>query len=507
MMNAAEFMDSVLRSRNTADCRALLGRLFFALLGIPEAARTKSFAAPISLPVHGEGADELVVEVAYSIADWDLLPLVARALKNGELALNLSGFTEENGQNYDAFLATIDQRPVAVVYAPTQAEFAVRLGGFARAAVIHDGSLPKLSEEAAAQGAMTRGEQNTRHRRRRTAVAGRAEQGKARKALARLRRLATSVATSPLRVPLPAVVIRVIGQIGKVSEDKMQAVLNRDAPPRRDENGLAVSGPRELGPLADHLRAGFGVHVLQTNHGLRYLGLTKRGADIAIEEKLAGGELGVAALMAIGRDHLADWTGFDSEGELAEFCCYKYAALAGRGFPLPLPDRQSRVEAELGSIDRLSTAYSRAKTILRAFDRTRIESQSLARVNIDVAYRGAGSAFSARDLIEIAMAADINPLALWPNHTEVSAETYEVFRFIGRLQRGADAVLARGQFEIVTQAIARASAEQSFAEQIICGTLLDSYNRKQLAAALDVASSSEALVIRRRTREFAVKVE
>jgi hypothetical protein len=177
-----------------------------------------------------------------------------------------------------------------------------------------------------------------------------------------------------------------------------------------------------------------------------------------------------------------------------------------RGFPLPVPDGRSRIDAELGSIDRLSKTYSRAKTVLRAFERTKTESQALAQVNIDVAYRGVGSACSAGDLIEIAMVGDINPIALWPAHAEVSAETYEVFRFIGRLQRGADAVLARGHFEIVKQAIAHPPGEQSFAEQIIRGTLLESFNREQLAEALELASSSEALVIRRRTREFALKV-
>lgn len=507
-MNAIEFMDSILRSRNAADRQALLGRLLFPLLGIPETARNEAFTTPISLPVHGDGPERLVVKVSYSIADWDLLRVVTRALNDRKLALNFSGFTDENGQSYDALLAMVEQRPVVVVYAATQAKLMVRIGGFERAAVIHDGSLPKLSEDTAAQGAATSTERNTRQRRRQTAAAHRAERGKARKALARLRQLATSVATAGPRVPLPATVIRVIGQIGgDVTQGKMQAVLNRDAPPRRDQNGLAMSGPRELGPLADHLRAGFGVHVLQTSHGLRQLGLTKKGADSTIDEKLAGGELGVAALMAIGRNHLVGWTGFNSEDELATYCRYKYPALTGRGFRVPLPDRQSRIDAEVGCIKRLSMAYSRAKTILRAFERARTESQTLARVDIDVAYGGAGSAFSARDLIEIAMAGDINPIALWPTHAEVSAEAYEVFRFIGRLQRGADALLARDHFDIVKQAMAHAPGERTLAEKVICGTLLDAYNREQLAAMLDLAISSKALVIRRRTREFAFKAE
>lgn len=506
-MNAMEFLDTILRRRHPADRHALLGRLLFPLLRIPEIERAEALCVPIELPVHADSPERLVVKVAYSIADWDLLGMVARSLNNRELALNVGGFTDAIGQTCNALLALIDQRPVAAVYAPTPVELMVRVGGFERAAMIHDGILPKLSEDAAAQHAANSTERNTRQRRRQTAAADRAERGKARRALARVRQLATSVATATSQAPLPAIVIRLIGRIGDVTQSTMQAVLSRDAVSRRDQNGLAISGPRELGPLADHLRAGFGVHVLQTNHGLRQLGLTKKGADIKIEEKLAGGELGVAALMAIGRDHLSTWTGFDSEDELVHFSRYKYAAMTSRGFPLPLPDGRSRIEAELGSIDRLSKAYSRAKTILRAFERTKNESQPLAQVNIDVAYRGVGSAFSAGDLIQIAMLADINPIALWSNHTGVSAQTSEVFRFIGRLQRGADAVLERDHFEMVKQAIARPPGEQSFAEQIICGTLLECFNREQLAAALELASLSEALVIRRRTREFALKVE
>jgi hypothetical protein len=416
--------------------------------------------------------------------------------------LEACGFDGGDGTIHDALVALLDQRPVAVVYAATDREIAARIGGFERAGVAHDGRLAKLSTDAAADGVVMPPVKDGRNRRRDTPAGNRARESRNRRARAVARQAKAEATTATtVTAPLPAIVVRAVGQIGDLKSAPALAVLHRDPPPRRDDDGLLRSGRARLGPLSEHLKSGFGVHVLQTSHALRHLGLTKTGADHKIEEKLAGGELGVPALLAIGCTHLQNWTGFDSAEELANFSREKYRTLEKHGHALPTPDRQSRINAELDHIPLLSSAYTRAKTILRTFEQTRTASDARARVEIGAAFGGTGSDVSAADLISLAMVADINPIPLWPSHAEVSAESFEVLRFLGRIQRGSHAVLLREHFDLVRRALAR---QRTLAEEVISGVLSSFFELDEILGALGVAASGDALVITRRTREFAI---
>lgn len=504
-MNATQLMKSILASSDTTPRRALLSRLLYPLLAAEVSARTDRLSEQIMLPVSdGETDSAIVLDAVYTVVDWNLAQRVAIANVRGELLALPSGFVDDCGNDHDALVVLLHERPVVIVHAVGEAGLAVRIGGFQRSGVVHDGCLMQLSQDAASDGVAIAKTTDSRDRRRKTPAADRAREGQKRKARA-LARLSKAAEKTSLAVPLPAIVIRVIGRIGDATRAAVQAVLHRDPPPRLDENGLAKAGPARIGALAARVKAGLGVHVLQTSHALRNLGFTKTGADNKIEQELAGGELGVSLLMETGRASLSDWTGLDNESQLALFATDKYRILENLSFATPMPDRESRVRAELANIKLLSLTYARAKNVLDTFERNRKSSQKLANVEIGAAYARVGANFSTRNLIEIAMTADINPIPLWPSHGEVSAGTFEVLRFIGRLQRGTNAVLLPVHFDIVRQALVKEPTERTLSEMVIAGILDGFYDARAFTEGLNlVEQSGDALVIARSSRDLAI---
>jgi hypothetical protein len=78
-------------------------------------------------------------------------------------------------------------------------------------------------------------------------------------------------------------------------------------------------------------------------------------------------------------------------------------------------------------------------------------------------------------------------------------------RFIGRLQRGANAVLLSAHFGILRQALAMKPEERSTSEAVITGILTGFFKGNVITEALDmVEACGDALVIARRTRDLAV---
>jgi hypothetical protein len=502
MMTAIKLMNSILTAPDPKPRLALLGRLLYPLLGTEEQDKRERWSEQVLFPVSdGELEGVLTLQADFAIADWSLVPAVMKANVAGELDLWPCGLVDDTG-DHDALVVLVRERPVMTAYASGKNTLTVRVGGFDDSGVVHDGTLMALSRDAASTAVEKPPLPDRRDRRRNTPAATRARKGKKRRARARLQ---NASGEASLAVPLPRIVIRAIGSFGDAVRETVQPVLHRDRPPRLDENGLAKSGPAHIGVLADHVRAGLGVHVLQTSHALRNLGFTKRGADDKIAQELVGGELGVGPLMQFGRTALSEWTGFDSEDELALFASSKYTLVKKLGFSTPMPDRRSQAQAELANIQPLSLTYSRAKNVLRAFGRAGESSQNLAKVEIRAAYAGIGASFSTRNLIEIAMTADVNPIPLWPSHSEVSAGTFEVLRFIGRIQRGTNAVLLPVHFGVARQALARKSTERTVSETVIAETVCGFFDRKVFIEALDmVEDCGGALVVARRTRDLAV---
>ncbi len=196
--NATTLIKSILASSNAMDRRALLGRLLLPLLAVEDAAKTARLPTQVVLPVSRDdrdGEQACLIDVDYRIAHWNFMADVARAHHKGELSLEVCGFDDGKGTIHDALVALFDQRPVAVVYAVTDREIAVCIGGFERAGVAHDGRLAKLSADAAADGVVTPAGTDERDRRRDTPAGNRARDGRKRRARAEARQAKAAAAT------------------------------------------------------------------------------------------------------------------------------------------------------------------------------------------------------------------------------------------------------------------------------------------------------------------------
>jgi hypothetical protein len=500
-------MKSILASPDREPRTSLIGRLAFPLLAMNEASHVESFCHQISFPVSQE-TGALVIDAEFTVADWRLVPQIAKEIGNGRLRVEACGVVDDTG-DHDGIVALFNERPVMTVFASSENSLRVRIGGHENSAVVHDGVLPQLSRDAASMNAETETSTDTRDRRRNTNTAARSREAQTRKAKARARMTLSQARNLPLP-PMPRFVVRLVGNIGAAAvsaASTLQAVLHRDRAPRLDDAGLALPGPAQIGVLADHIKIGLAVNVLQTFHALQGLGLTEKGADDKIEEQLrAGYWLGAAGfLRKIGRANFKEWTGAETEDEIAGFCQVKYDRLAQLGHQMPQSDRLSRIRAEVSAIKPLSRAYGRAVTILKAFETSITTSSGLARAEIRKAYERQEATFSRVDLIAIAISADVNPLALWPKRSDISGDEFELLRFIGRLQRGTHAVLLRTHFIVVRSLFATAVSQRTEVQQIIAEALSGFFTPKEFIAALDfVEARGDALVIARRTREFAV---
>jgi hypothetical protein len=500
-------MKSIFASADLKSRAGIISQLIVPLLGLDEASRFVVSSRQILFSIFdAEGIREVVLEAEFIVTAWNLVSLIAGEIAYGRLRTELCGVVDESG-HHDGIVVLFDERTAMTVFTSTET-LRVRIGGFQDSATVHDGCLMQLSRDAASMNVKFERSRDNRDRSRSSTAAVRAREGRARKAKARVR-MTRSAAQSAALIAMPRIVIKLIGNISTTAisaASLLQGVLYRDSVPRLDNDGLPLPGAAQIGALAQRLKTGLGVNVLQASHALQSLGLTKRGADDRIEQELkAGLGLGVGYLLGIGRTNLAEWTGADSEEEVKRFSQVKYDHLQRRGHHMPMPDRASRIRAEVSSIKTLSMAYGRAATILKAFQKVITMSSDLACIEIRKAYEQREAAFSPGDLIAIAISADVNPLTLWPKHCEVRAAEFEVLRFIGRVQRGANAVLLRAHFGAVRNALAAARGECTLAQAVIAGTLVGLFDRIEIIDGLNfVDAHGDALMITRGTRSFAV---
>lgn len=507
-MTAVDLMNSILALPDLKPRLALLGRLVFPLTAIDEASRVEAWSDQILFPVSdGDGTQQLIVEAAFVVADWRLVPRLAKEVAKGQLRAEPCGIVDDAG-GHDGLVALLDERPILTVHASSETALAVQIGGFENSGVVHDGDLMQLSRDAASMNSQNEKSSDHRDRRRNTPTATRARQARERKAKVRAR-MNQSAAQIESPIAMPRLVIRLIGDVSTATAaatSTPQAVLYRDRTPRLDDDGLPLPGAVRISALADRLKTALAVNALQARHALENLGRTKSGADDEIEQELkAGPPLGVGYLLGIGRTNLAAWTGFDSEDELKRLSKVKYDLLPHRSPHMPMPDQKSRIRAELAYLKPLSKAYGRAVTILEAFAKSITMSSDLARIEIRRAYKHKETEVSPADLIAIAILADVNPLPLWPMHGEIEGDEFEVFRFIGRLQRGADAILLRAHFGIVRQAIKTEKGKRTLSQQVISGILEGFFDLGVFIAGLDfVEANGDALVIPRGTKNLAV---
>lgn len=476
------------------DRRIFCSRVVMGASAIVVPARSPTILSSISIPFEKHETD---VAIELAVSDWSLVKMAAKSVIGNTFSVFPCLFTDTSGE-HDAIVGLIAGRPALVAYG-TSDHITVHFGGFDDAAVIHDGQLASLSEEVEKQKDPIVVSQTIR-RQRDSVNAGRARKGKVRKATAILRQRTPALLNSA-RVPLPKIVISVRALLGNiVKATGLVPIFRADKARRVDHLGLPASGPAPVDPLLTHMREGLAVAVLQTFHALRHLSLNDDGAKLEISKKIVGCGSSVEALIAIGRKCLPMWTGFDSERELDRFSETKYTALANAAFPVPSADRKSRRASELKMLETLVEAIIRAGGVTRTFDKTTKLSAAHAGIEITNAY-DRRTPLKASQLIMIATVLDINPSSIIKN-SEITPGGYEVCRFIGRLQRGADAFAFREHLSVIEDALTCTADLRSVAQWYIKGALEQFYPCDQILLAIARVGNGEVLHASRRDRRL-----
>ena len=148
-MIATRLMKSILTSPDSKPRVAFISQLIVPLLAIDEASRVEACSREISLSLSdGECVGEVVVEVEFIVADWNLVWLIAKEIANGRLRAELCGVIDASG-DHDGIVALFNERTAMTVFASTETSLTARIGGF------QDSADFAVSREAEASGANT----------------------------------------------------------------------------------------------------------------------------------------------------------------------------------------------------------------------------------------------------------------------------------------------------------------------------------------------------------------
>lgn len=112
-----------------------------------------------------------------------------------------------------------------------------------------------------------------------------------------------------------------------------------------------------------------------------------------------------------------------------------YVQLQASGMSLPNDQAQTRLDA----LGLLSTAFSRAQSVIKAVDdaaKLRRETGAWERLEAEFASDARAAAITRLDMVRIAALADVNPVALWPQHAQFMAPVLEIARFGAGLVKG-----------------------------------------------------------------------
>lgn len=207
-------------------------------------------------------------------------------------------------------------------------------------------------------------------------------------------------------------------------------------------------------PIVARLRNALAVHAFTTYYALKNILDDPKEARHRVE-KCAGMSWGWLREIAV--EHLNGLTLFRDSADVERWARSKVEYLRANGLITRNRIDETVIGIELSSVGLLSFAYRRAQTIVAAIEDVQRFQESAKRKGIDVsldeevqreshsrlsvAYNKPGWDSPIEDLLQIAMYADINPTAFWPQRNDLFATLFELARFVGRTNAGRDAVL------------------------------------------------------------------
>ena len=245
-------------------------------------------------------------------------------------------------------------------------------------------------------------------------------------------------------VPLPAIVIRMV----RVAQEADQTGI--DAPPmlyphRPSKNWMGRDQLSRISQALVDLLAVYSVVALRL---LQAADRSLIDATIVIEGAAAQS---LKRLRKVAQKRLSSLTGFDDDLELIA-----WASNPTSLFRIPVFVNGTRPatlqEASIDVVELLQTTFARARSVSNAIHATQLSPDIEVGAALTKAF-AAGARFSSWDCYRVALFADINPAPLWRAHAHC-ASVFELGRFVGRVDRGAKALLPSYHQEAMDQALA-----------------------------------------------------
>lgn len=248
-------------------------------------------------------------------------------------------------------------------------------------------------------------------------------------------------------VPLPAIVIRTIRVPAAADGTTADAPLLL-YPHRPAKNWVGRDATAGVLKPINNLLAVYSIVALQL---LQAKGGGRPDAVITVESAAA---LSITSLEKAAREQLQELTAFDNNDDVVAWANHPTNL-----FRIPVySGAKTLQQASLAIVSLLQRARSKASGIQGAVHETQLSPADAAGTALVKAF-GAGARLSALECHRVAEFADINPAPIWREHAQY-AHIYELGRFVGRVDRGAKAVLTWHHHDSMQQALDGVGADE-----------------------------------------------
>ncbi|MBR1141373.1 MAG: hypothetical protein E6614_00055 [Bradyrhizobium sp.] len=252
-------------------------------------------------------------------------------------------------------------------------------------------------------------------------------------------------------IPPPLAIFEILPKVLQTGNSNMVMAIVKEMPPKKD-----FAGRYKQRDVVQHLNIALGVQTLLAYHCLA--AVLGSGAK-AKEElgKLGGGSDTVDYRLNVGREHLTSRTAFESEAELKLWAPLKLQM--DHGAAPYAAELTNKILAETEAVRLISRAYDRAQRVSAAHKVAVDMGATDAAAQLELAYNHPSTDVSSVEACQIAISADINPAELWMKYGASFGKTFEIARFIGRINAGVEARLGPELFGIARQVLAAQPCE------------------------------------------------
>jgi hypothetical protein len=259
-------------------------------------------------------------------------------------------------------------------------------------------------------------------------------------------------------IPAPLATFDILWPVLDTGASNIVMAIAREIPWTKD-----FEGKYKHDGTVQRLNIALSVQTLVAYHGLvAMLGSGARAKDELRALKVGIGDIDYRLMN--GREHLTTLTAFKSEDDLQRSALTRYARADHEAATGSL---RETILGETKAVTLIFRAYQRAQVVLVAERKSVGKSADDAAARQERAFKHASSQLSPIEACQVAYLADVNPAELWIQYAARFGKTFELARFVGRVNAGVEATLNSELFELTRQMLAAQSQETDLSEMWI----------------------------------------